>query len=137
MRAALPFAPPGHMLGRGMPFGGRGHFGGHVGGAMHHHHVERPPRPMPAPIPLDPVTNPRSIEAVVKLRGLPFEATPRDITDWLNDAIRNREALLSQEVRAPLVPPAGPRCAVQPRGARVRPHGRTAPGCSAKKSVRT
>lgn len=45
----------------------------------------------PPPIPYDPKINPRGIEAVVKLRGLPFEATPADVTRWINDMVRPRE----------------------------------------------
>lgn len=56
-------------------------------------------RAAPAPFKPDPVLNPRNIEAVVKLRGLPFEATPGDVADWINEKIRSREAFLSTSVR--------------------------------------
>lgn len=56
-------------------------------------------RRAPPPIPHDPAINPRGIEAVVKLRGLPFEATPADVTRWINDKVRSREAFLSVPVR--------------------------------------
>lgn len=57
-------------------------------------------RRAPPPIPHDPAINPRGIEAVVKLRGLPFEATPADVTRWINDKVRSREAFLSVPVVA-------------------------------------
>jgi hypothetical protein len=50
------------------------------------------------PIPQDPATNPRGIEAIVKLRGLPWGADPRAVTDWINAAVQNKEAFLSQPV---------------------------------------
>jgi hypothetical protein len=52
------------------------------------------------PIPQDPATNPRGIEAIVKLRGLPWGADPRAVTDWINAAVQNKEAFLSQRVRS-------------------------------------
>jgi hypothetical protein len=55
-------------------------------------------RRMPPPIKPDPINNPRNIEAVVKLRGLPFEATPADVTDWINGKVRQREVFLTNEV---------------------------------------
>ena len=60
-------------------------------------------RRAPPPIPHDPAINPRGIEAVVKLRGLPFEATPADVTRWINDKVRSREAFLSVPVRIVLL----------------------------------
>ena len=55
-------------------------------------------RSVPLPLKPDPVLNPRNIEAVVKLRGLPFEAAPADVADWINEKIRAREAFLSTSV---------------------------------------
>lgn len=73
--------------------GGRGGGRGGEGGGR---------RAVPSPFKPDPVLNPRNIEAVVKLRGLPFEATPGDVADWINEKIRAREAFLSTTVRPPI-----------------------------------
>ena len=56
-------------------------------------------RALPPPLPQDPSINPRGIEAIVKLRGLPFEASPRDVMEWINAAFQKREVLLSAPVR--------------------------------------
>ena len=34
----------------------------------------------------------------MKLRGLPFEAAPRDVTDWINKAVQRNEVVLSGPV---------------------------------------
>ena len=56
-------------------------------------------RALPPRLPQDPTVNPRGVEAIVKLRGLPFEAAPRDVTDWINKAVSQKEVFLSKPVR--------------------------------------
>lgn len=70
-------------------------------------------RALPPPLPQDPSINPRGIEAIAKLRGLPFEASPRDVMEWINAAYQKREVLLSAPVCTAPLPlsclPVGPR----------------------------
>lgn len=60
---------------------------------------DRPPRRDIVPqLPMDPASNPRGIAAVVRLRGLPFQASPVDVTQWI--ASYDRDMRLSQPVQA-------------------------------------
>lgn len=79
----------------GMPYRDTRHMG-----MGDRHAGDRGGRVLPPPLPQDPATNPRGIEAIVKLRGLPFDAAPRDVTDWINGAVHKKECFLSQPVCA-------------------------------------